>query len=156
MRQIPKKNYYILAVLLILTVLLTLFLSNLYLTKDMLTSNFYEYSNKLTKESFDQFMIENSDVIIYISDKYDLTNETFEKDFMKKIDELNLKHNLIYIDKSELDKKFLNKLKSEYKINIDIKKIPTLVVLIDNKVVKNIYINKDSNVDTLIEYEDFE
>ena len=119
-------------------------------------SDFYEYSNKITPEEFDEFMIENSDVIIYISDKYDLTNETFEKEFENKIDELNLKHNLIYIDKKNIDKNFLNKLKKSYNINVNLEETPIVIAIVDNKVIKNISINNDSNVETLIEYEVFE
>ena len=47
MRQIPKKNYYILVVILSVTVLLTLCLSYVYKNKEKLVSNFYEYSNKI-------------------------------------------------------------------------------------------------------------
>lgn len=156
MKEIPKKNYYILVVLLAVTVLLTLSLSNIYMNREKLASNFYEYSNKITPEEFDQFMTENSDVMIYISDKYDLTHETFEKKFENKIDELNLKHNLIYMDKKDIDKEFLNEIKKSYGINIDLEKLPTIIVIIDKKVVKNISITPDSNVETLIEYEVFE
>ena len=156
MKEIPKKNYYILVVLLVVTAALTLLLSNIYMNREKLASNFYEYSNKITPEDFDEFMTENSDAIIYISDKYDLTLETFEKKFQNKIDELNLKQNLIYIDKSDIDKEFLTKLKKTYNINVDLKKTPIIVVIIDEKVIKNISVTSDSNVDTLIEYEAFE
>ena len=156
MKEIPKKNYYILVVLLAVTVLLTLSLSSIYMNKEKLVSNFYEYSNKITPEEFDEFMTENSDVIIYISDKYDLTHETFERNFENKIDELNLKHNLIYIDKNDIDEEFLNELKKTYNINIDLQKAPIVVVIIDEEVIKNISVQPDSNVDTLIEYEVFE
>lgn len=156
MKQIPKKNYYILVVLLAVTVLLTLWLSNLYLNKEKLVSNFYEYSNKITPDDFNEFMTENSDVIIYISDKYDLTHETFEKKFENKIDELNLKHNLIYLDRNDIDSKFLSKLKKSYGISVDLEKTPIVVVIIDEQVVKNVSVTPDSNVDTLIEYEAFE
>ena len=156
MREIPRKNYYILVVLLTVTVLLTFWLSNLYLNKEKLVSNFYEYSNKITPEDFDEFMTENSDAIIYISDKYDLTNETFEKKFANKIDELNLKHNSIYIDKNDIDRNFLNKLKKTYNINMDLENLPVVVVVIDKKVVRNVSISNDSNVDTIVEYEVFE
>ncbi|MBR6690216.1 MAG: hypothetical protein IKL65_02675 [Bacilli bacterium] len=156
MREIPKKNYFILAVLLAVTVLLTLLLSNIYVNKDKLVSSFYEYSNIITPEEFDEFMTENSDIIIYINDRYDLTHETFEKKFKNKVDELNLKHNLIYIDKNDIDKEFLNKLKKIYEINIDLEKTPIVVVVIDKEVIKNVSIENDSNIDTLIEYEAFE
>ena len=85
MREIPKKNYIILVVLLAVTAFLTLFLSNIYKNKEKLTSNFYEYANKITPESFDEFMTENEDVIIYIGDKYDLTLETVEKELSKTL-----------------------------------------------------------------------
>jgi len=156
MKEIPKKNYYVLVVLLAVTVLLTLLLSNVYLSREKLVSNFYEYSNKITPEDFDEFMTENSDAIIYISDKYDLTHETFEKNFENKVEELNLKHNLIYIDKNDINDEFLNKLKKTYGVNIDLEKTPIIVVVIDEEVIKNISITPNSNADVLIEYEAFE
>lgn len=156
MRQIPKKNYYILVVLLVVTILLTLSLSYVYRNKEKLVSNFYEYSNKIKPQEFDEYMIENSDFIIYISDKYDLTYEEFENKFKEKLEKLNLKSNLIYIDKNDINKEFLNKLKKEYNINIEIKDTPIVIVVVDNKVIKNVSVDIDSDVDTLIEYEVFE
>lgn len=156
MREIPKKNYYILVVLLAVTVLLTLFLSSLYLNKEKLTSRFYNYANVITPEEFDEFMTENSDVIIYISDKYDLSHETLEKEFETKIEELNLKHNLIYIDKEEINSEFVNNLKKTYQINLDLENTPIVIVMIDKKIVRNISVTPNSNIDTLIEYEAFE
>ena len=156
MREIPKKNYCILVVLLVVTVLLTLSLVGIYKNKDKLVSDFYSYSNIITPEDFDQFMTENSDVIIYISEKYDLAHGSFESDLMNKIDSLNLKHNLIYIDKSDINKNFINKLKEQYKTSINLKNTPIMIVIIEGKVVKNVSINRNANVDTLIDYEAFE
>ena len=155
MREIPKKNYIILVVLLAVTAFLTLFLSNIYKNKEKLTSNFYEYANKITPESFDEFMTENEDVIIYIGDKYDLTIETVEKELSQKIDELNLKHNLIYIDKSYVDKKFIKKLKG-YDINIDLDKLPVVLVVVEEEVIKNVRLNSNTDIDELIAGEIFE
>lgn len=156
MKEIPKKNYYLLVVLLAVTVLLTLSLSSIYLNKEKLASNFYEYSNKITPEEFDQFMTENSDVIIYISDKYDLTLEDFEKKLQNKIDEKNLKHNLVFLDKKDIDNKFLTKLKNTYGININLEKTPIVIVVVDKQVIKNVLVTPNSNVDTLIDYGVFE
>ena len=156
MREIPKKNYYILVILLVVTALLTLLLSNIYLNKEKLVSNFYEYANKINPGEFDQYMTENSDIMIYISDKYDLTSENIEKKLKNKIEELNLKDNLIYLDKNVINKNFLEKLKKDYEIIINLEKTPIIVVIIDNKVIKNISLSPDSNVESLIEYEVFE
>ena len=51
-------------------------------------SNFYEYSNKIKPQEFDEYMTENSDFMIYISDKYDLTYEEFENNFKDKIEKI--------------------------------------------------------------------
>ena len=155
MKKIPKKNYIILVVLLAVTVFLTLFLSNIYINKEKLTSNFYQYANKITPESFDEFMTENEDVIIYIGDKYDLTLEKSEKNLEQKIDELNLKHNLIYIDKSYIDKKFIKKLKG-YDINIDLNKLPVVVVIIEKDIIKNVTISSNTDIEMLLDSEAFE
>lgn len=155
MREIPKKNYIILVVLLAVTAFLTLFLSYIYKNREMLTSNFYQYANKITPESFDEFMTENEDVIIYIGDKYDLTLEKVEKKLSQKIDELNLKHSLIYIDKEYVDKKFIKKLKV-YDINIDLNKLPVVVVVVEEEVIKNVILNSKTNIDELIISEAFE
>lgn len=156
MREIPKKNYYILIILLVVTVLITTILSNLYSNREKLVSSFYEYSNKITPKEFDQFMTENSDVIIYISDKYDLTNEKLESNLESKLDNLNLKNNFVFIDKNDINKKFIKKLKNTYGINIDTSKTPIIIVIIDEQIVKNVSITPDSNIDNLIDFEVFE
>lgn len=155
MREIPKKNYYILAILLIVTVILTLLLSSISLNKEETFSDFYEYSNKIVPEEFDEYMLENNDIIIYISSKYDLSNKTFENRFQKKLNNLNLKENLIFIDKNDINTKFLKKFKKTYGINLNLKKTPIIVVIIDEKVIKKITVSSNTNVDTIIEYEDF-
>ena len=156
MREIPKKNYMILAVLILVTVLITLVLSNIYLNREKLVSNFYNNNNTIRTNDFDEYLMEYSDLIIYISDKYDLSHESFEKKFEKKLIDLNLKNNLVYIDKNELDKKFLKKLKEEYDLSIDLKKTPLIVVIIDKKVIKSTIVTNESNVDTIINYEAFQ
>ena len=93
MRKIPQKNYYILIILLFVTIILTLSLSSIYKKKDSFVSSFYEYANKINSFDFDEYIIENSDLIIYISDKYSLSNESFETKFANKLDKLNLKSN---------------------------------------------------------------
>ena len=156
MREIPKKNYFILVLLLIFTVLITLLLSSLYTNKDKSVSSFYEYCNIIKPEEFDQFMTENFDAIIYISDKYDLSFSSFENKFKDKIDQFNIKNNLIYIDKADINKNFLEKLKDNYDISINLDKTPIIIVIVDNKVVNNIIVNKNLDVDKMIEYGVFE
>ena len=156
MKKIFNKNYILLLILLVLTVFITLLLSNIYLSKNKLTSEFYQYSNKIGVNELEEYIIENSDTIIYISDKYDLTNEIFEKKFIQKINEKNLKSNLIYIDVNDIDKNSVVNLKKKYNINLDLSNFPVIIVLIDKTVVKNVHVDNYSNVDEIINYEVFE
>ncbi len=155
MREIPKKNYLILAVLLVVTILLTLMFSNIYKNKEKLVSAFYLESNNIAPNEFDEYLMENPDLIIYVSDKYDLSHEKFEEDFENKLKDLNIKNNLVYIDKNEIDKSFINKLKNEYDVNIDISKTPLIIVMVEKSVTKVVQVSNDSNVDSIINYEVF-
>lgn len=155
MTKVPIKNYIILVVLLLATILLTFGLSNIYNLQNKTISAFYKYSNKIKPDDFDIYMLENPDSIIYISDKYDLSYKEFEESFKAKIDELNLHDRLVYIDKNEIQEKFISKLQKKYEIDIKIEKTPVVIVIIDNKNLKNIYINEDTDVDTFIDYKVF-
>ena len=75
----PKKNYIILIVLVVSTVFVTLFISDVYLQKSKKESICYQYLNRIMLTELDEYIIENPNSIIYISDKYDLSNEHFEK-----------------------------------------------------------------------------
>ena len=156
MKKISKKNYVVLVILLLVTVVLTISLADIYKRKDRFVSAFYEYANKINSSEFDEYINENSDLIIYISDKYDLSKENFETKFKNKLDELNLKNNLVFIDKSSINEKFLNNFEKNYNLKIDIKKTPIVIVIIDKKVVKSLYITPNSNANTIIEYEAFQ
>ena len=156
MREIPKKNYYILSALIIVVVLMTLSLASIYKNSDKLTSDFYNYSNKITGEEFNQYRSENSDFIIYISDKYDLSLEKFENSFKDKLNDLNLKSKLIYIDKKEISHKDIKDYFKDQGINIDKRKLPMIIVVVDNNVLKYTFVDLKSDANTILNYEVFE
>ena len=144
-----KKNYIILIVLLLSTILVTLFLSRMYLTRKKETSSFYQESNKITVEELDEVSIEEPDVIYYISDKYNLDNADFELKLKTKLEGKNLLNKLVYID---TNKTLIKKFKNIYKLNVNINKYPILVFVVDKKVIKTIYINDNQDIDNYIDY----
>ena len=150
-----KKNYIYLIIMMLATVVVTLLLASIYNKEVVHNCYAYENMNKIIPDEFEAYMQENPDTIIYIGDKYDLTLEKVEKKLSQKIDELNLKHSLIYIDKEYVDKKFIKKLKG-YDINIDLNKLPVVVVVVEEEVIKNIILNSKTNIDELIISEAFE
>ncbi|MDO4963163.1 MAG: hypothetical protein Q4E75_03605 [bacterium] len=148
MRIIPKKNYIIFSILIVFTILLVLYLSNLYMSKSRNTTLFYNYSNKITQNEFKQYVTENNTSIIYVSNKFNSNYKDIEEELMNKIELNNLKNELVYIDVSKLDKNFKKEIK---KYGIDINKYPILIFIKDNKISNYIYISEKINIDSVME-----
>ena len=151
-----KKNYIYLTVLILLTIVLTLFLSFLYKEEVIETSYSYKILNKITGEEFNEYMIEHPDTIIYISDRTNLNNNKFEKKFIKELEKLNVLENVIYIDKKEINNSLEKKLEEEYSYKYDEEKMPAIIVVNDGKVVQTSFVTESSSIDSIIDYEVFE
>lgn len=149
------KNYILLAVLLVVTVFLTFFLSSLYKSRNDVVSDFYEYCNKINSNEFDEFIMENPDSIIYIGDKNDLDFKEQESALKDEIEKKGLKNKIVYLEKSTLSKKFLSSLKSKYGESIDKKKTPVLLVVVDKKINKVVYLEDNLELNEFISEEVF-
>lgn len=152
MKKIKRKNYIILALILILTVFVTFFLSQLYKNRQRSVSDFYNYANKINGNEIEQYLIENPDVILYISDKYDLSNDKFEKDFKEKLSELNINDMLIFVEKSDIDKAFLNSINADIKLS----NTPVVILILDKEAREVKYVTENSDASTVINYEALE
>lgn len=150
------KNYILFAVLLVVTVFLTFFLSSLYKSRNNVVSDFYEYCNKINSNEFDEFIIENPDSIIYIGDKNDLDFKEQESAFKDEIEKKGLKNKIVYLEKSTLSKKFLSSLKSKYGKSINKKKTPVLLVVVDKKINKVVYLKDNLELNEFISEEVFD
>ena len=149
----PLKNYLIYVVLIIITVLLTLFFSKSYLKDNGQKSILYSYISEIKTDDFEQFMTENPDAIIYISSIQNDNNIGFEKKLKKKIDSLNIKENVVFINKETVDSNFLNLLRESYGLNLNINE-SSLIIINDNVVINCIYV--DDNVDfSSIDFSEF-
>ena len=151
-----KKNYIYLFVLVLATVLVTLGLSRIYKTEVTKTSFAYEKMSKIISAEYDEYIVENPDTIIYIADKNNLSNNKFEKKFIKKLESLNLLKNVIYIEKEELDDSLNKKLKKNYSYEYNESLLPAIIVINDGTLSQISYINVDSQVENIINYEVFE
>lgn len=151
------KKYIYLTILILSTIALTLLLSYIYKKETTIeTSYSYENLNKITSSEFDEYILENPDTIIYIADKNDISNNKFEKKFIKKLEKLNLLDNIVYIDKTEITKKFKKNLSSEYSYNYNGKKLPIILITNDKQIVQVSLIDEYSDVNTVIDYGVFE
>ena len=151
-----KKNYIYLALLLIATVILTLFLAAVYKAKLEPTSLLYDKMRKINATEYEEYIMEHQDMIIYISDKKNLGNTKKEKSFLNKIEKSNLLEFVIYIDKEEFNKELKKKFKNNYSYEFDKNKLPAILVINDGELSEISYIDEEVDVSTIINYEVFE
>lgn len=151
-----KKNHIVLALLILVTIIVTLSLSVIYRQKFSITAYSFDRLNKITAEEFNEYMIENPNVIIYIGDKTNYTYNKIEKKFINKLEKSNLLESTIYIEKEEVKTKLSKILKENYKYTYNENKLPVILVIIDGEVIQTENLTKTSNPETIINYEVFE
>lgn len=153
MKKISHKNYLIFILIIIFTVLITLYLSYIYSDKTTELSKVYKNSNIITYKDFDVYISENSNTIIYIGDKTDLSYKEFDNELLNIIESKNLNDYFVYIDANS---KIINKINRDYQLLLSIKDIPYIIVLSDSKIAEYKKIEHNSNAKTIINYGVFE
>ena len=136
MREIPKKNYIIMLVILVAIVITTITVASVYNNRLRKTSIMYNYLSEIKKKDIDTYLIEKSNIILYISDKYDLTHEEIEQKLKNDMINYNISNYFVYLNvNNDLD--FIEKINKKYAGNLN-KKIPVLIVFEEGKI-KNAY-----------------
>jgi len=151
-----KKNYIYLIILILCTIFLTLFLSSLYRKETVQVSYAYENLNKITKTEFEEYLLENPDAIIYIGDKTNIKNNKIEKKIINKIIKLNLLEKAIYIEREDIVNSFEKILKEKYNYTYEEKNFPIMLLIVDGELSQKTLINKQTNINNVIDYGVFE
>lgn len=117
MKKIPKKNYILLGLLAVVTILAVIYMSKWYRASE----NYY-LENSVMKElvgevkelEFENYILENPDIVIYISKGQSESTKKFEKKLKKYILDENLKSHFIYVNGKDSTESFLLNLKEKY------------------------------------------
>lgn len=151
-----KKRYIYLVCLIVGTVVLTLFLSNLYSRKLSKNCFLYESLNKITATEFEEYIVENPDTIVYIGDKTVLSNDKFEKKLINKLKKMNLLKTIVYIEKGEVTGELKNIFRDKYSYEYEEESLPVIIVINDGEIIETAKISKNSDVKDIIDFEVFE
>ena len=141
LREVPKKNYLYLFLILLGSILLLIYLYTWYETYDenkLNTTIMDKYLTVINYNELDNYIIENKDAVIYVSILGNEDINKFEKKFKNLISENNLKNDILYLNISNENIDVATK-----KLNID-KNFPYLVVY-TNGVITDTYSIKESN-----------
>ena len=151
MRKIPQKNYVILFVILLLSVILAFYLKNWYEMrssvigdKNLLVENLPE----LKLEEIDTFIQENPNIIIYVASSNDEQNKEFEKklyDYIVKRDRI---FEFVYLNKDLINESQIIELQRKYAIDeikdVNMTNIPNFYVIQDGKIID--FYNKQGQI----------
>lgn len=153
-RNIPFKNYIFLAIVVILSIITVIYFYMWYGEFEynkINTSVMDKYLNVINYNELDAYLVENKDVIIYVSVLTDDETRTFEKKFKNIINKYSLNNSILYLNLTEEynDKKLFNEILNKYSL-LD---MPCIIIFRDGKIVDT-YSIEDRNYDTdlLISY----
>ena len=131
-KEIPFKNYIILAVILIFTILLVVYLFNwqsIYQKNKLQESILDKYLMVINYNELDDYLVENKEAIVYVSVLNDEKIRMFENKFKNLIIKNDLNNKVLYLNLTnesvEINKKYLSNLSE----------VPTLIIFDEGKVV---------------------
>lgn len=137
-----KINYIIYAVIVVFTLFIVFFAKKLYenginekSTKRI--NSIYEIKEK----DLDNYIIENPNIVIYMSNSKDESLVKFEKEFDEYVKTNNLNKNIVYIDLKSVSKNFSKNIKNKLNINseYDFNNKPNMIILEDSEVKTVLY-----------------
>lgn len=117
MRIKNLKNYVILAIIFIITIVLVICLRNAYLChkkNEEKTNTRLNILYEIKEEDLKSYLVENTDSVIYVSHASDDSLITFEEDFKNYIAKNEISREIIYLNLDKVSSTFYETLKEKY------------------------------------------
>jgi len=149
-RNIPLKNYILLALILIITIILVVYFYMWYGANEknkLAIPIMNEHMQIIKYNELNNYLIENKNPIIYSSILGDRKIRNFEIKFKKLIIDNSLNGKILYLNLTSevIDKQISKEIKEKYKIdNRNIAELPSLTIFKDGKPI-SIYNIKEDN-----------
>ena len=158
-RKISIKNYFILAIIFTIGIIITLYLCNVY--------NVYEESklqipvirgtlSEIKPEELEHYISENPTAIIYMCVASDEGCRTYEKNLKKLVKREELQEKLVYLNLSETNsKEFIDSLNNKYQYKIKVTDNYPVIVMFDDGKITNILQAKENEKLTITKTQQF-
>lgn len=150
-KDIPKKNYFILGIILIISCILVYYINtwySLYQYEKRGSSPITTYMEIINYNEVENYIAENSDAIIYVSKSNNLKIRKFEEDNEKLFKKLELNYNILYMDAKDVNK--------DLKIKYNVNEYPTILFLKNKRLVNKYVLELDninySDMKSIIDY----
>jgi len=150
-KDIPKKNYFILGIILIISCVLVYYINtwySLYQYEKRGSSPITTYMEIINYNEVENYIAENSDAIIYVSKSNNLKIRKFEEDNEKLFKKLELNYNILYMDAKDVNK--------DLKIKYNVNEYPTILFFKNKRLVNKYVLELDninySDMKSIIDY----
>lgn len=153
-KEIPLKNYILLSIVLILTivVVINLFLwKNTYEKSKLQTPILDDYLLVINYNELNNYLVENKDAIIYVSKLNDESIRLFENKFKNIINKNNLNNKILYLDLTEelKENNIVKEINKKY--GKEMTEVPTIVIIKDGKISSSYNIKENNYSIKLLE-----
>lgn len=155
-RVVPVKNYYILAIITIITIGLVFYLANWYRISQDNKPGETVLSGTVSEvkaSELSNYLLDNPNKVVYFASSKDETNDDFEKELKKYLLKEEISDEFIYLDTSEVeDASFYNDFVDKYydkelkNKNIALDYFPNMILVKEGKV-KDVLIKYDTDIE---------
>lgn len=154
-RVIPKKNYYLLALLSVFTILILYYFVNWYQTKqkyELTNSSVAEIVSEVKQNELPNYLLDNPNIVVYFTSYQDKSIKSFEKEFKKYILKYELADEIVVVDTDKIEeRKFYTSFANQYFTNelkmkhVNLNYLPNMLVIKDGKV-QDVLITYDADM----------
>ena len=141
-KQVPFKNYIIVAVMFVLTVVLVLGLRSCY-------RNYLDYSltipvingkiQEIDINEFNDYVLEHDNLFVYIGTSDNQNCRNIEKDLVNLLDSRNIKNETIYLNMTNKSKNAIKSTLSKYGFNASRVNYPIFLIINDKKIINSTF-----------------
>ena len=155
-KEIPLKNYILLSIVLILTIVVVIYFflwKNTYEKSKLQTPILDDYLLVINYNELNNYLVENKDAIIYVSKLNNENIRLFENKFKNIINKNNLNNKILYLDLTEelKENNIVKKLNKKY--GKEMTEVPTIVIIKDGKISSSYNIKENKyNIKLLEKY----
>lgn len=150
-KQIPSKNYIILAVIVVITILVVFYARNWYIT----TREYNEDNSPMLKvvseinlDEINNYAAENPKFILYTSSGLNTDIKRFESKFKNYTVDKGLSQNILYVNTADTDLEYLNNQLKKYATANTKNKISTSenvnMYIFENKQITHVIVNANN------------
>lgn len=142
MRNIPLKNYVFLFLIAVGTFLCVTYLKNVYQLKQDYENNTHTrmgFLKQIHESDFENYITENLDFILYISDNNTNELQELEEELKVKLTKLEYKDDMIYLNSKNSSNNFLVELKKHFSNSLkltEITELPNILIVKEGKIVQ--------------------